>query len=170
MKSVFNRRTKEIWIGVGVSLFAIVYLVASLYIKKSVAVSVGAEFMPRVYGFIMLLVGILQIITGISQYRTSTPKEKAEKTAEKEEKTKKTVIPVIAVFVIMIVCVALMNKLGFIISGAALTFGMCVLLTPYYEKRRYAIFVIFSIVLAFAVYYLFKNVLYVSLPSGILPF
>ena len=171
MKSVFNRLTKEIWIGVGVGLFAVVYLVASLYIKKGAVVSIGAEFMPRVYGFILLAVSVFQIIGGVIHYRASVAaNESVEPTPEEKEKSRKSLLPVIAVFAAMIICVAMMSKLGFIISGSVLTFCMCILLTPYYEKRRYVIFAVFSVVLAFAAYWLFKTVLYVSLPSGILPF
>ena len=171
MKKVFNKLTKEIWIGVGVGLFAVAYLIATMGIKKGAVVSVGAEFMPRVYGFILLMVSVFQIIGGVIQYRASTAAgESAEPSPEEKEKSRKSMLPVLLVFAAMIVCVALMRTLGFVISGSILTFCMCVLLTPFYEKRRYAIFAVFSVVLAVAAYLLFKNVLYVSLPSGILPF
>ncbi len=171
MKKVFNKLTKEIWIGVGVGLFAIAYLVATLGIKKGAVVSVGAEFMPRVYGFILLMVSVFQIIGGVIQYRAGiAANESTEPTYEEKEKSRKSFLPVVLVFAAMILCVALMPKLGFVLSGSILTFCMCVLLTPFYEKRRYVVFAIFSVVLAVAAYLLFKNVLYVSLPSGILPF
>lgn len=171
MNKVFNKLTKEIWVGIGVGIFAIVYLVATLYIKKGAVVSIGADFMPRVYGFLMLLVSMFQVIGGVMHYRAAVAaNEPTEATAEEKEKSRKSLLPVLLVFVIMIVCIALMNKLGFVISGAIMTFGMCCLLTPYYEKRHYLIFAVFSVVLAIGAYLLFKNVLYVSLPSGILPF
>ena len=163
---VFDRRAKEMWIGIGMGIFALIYLFAANGIERKDIISVGAEFMPFVYGTLLLIVSVIQAITGYRKFAAATADGKQDQGQTK----KKTWPVVVAVFALMIITTLMMKPVGFVISGSILTFGMCILLTPNYIKRNYVAFAIFSIVLTVIAYYIFKNMLYVSLPSGILPF
>lgn len=170
MNKIFNKATKELWIGAGIGLVGAGYLIGTLFIKKSDVVSVGAEFMPRIYGILMLIVAVCQCYSGYRTYRRLKDVPAEPVTGEAAAKKKVSVHSTLLVFLLMIVCIGLMNTVGFIISGIGMMFGMCILLTPYYQKRNYIAYLIFSVAISFISYFLFKNVLYVSLPSGILPF
>ena len=99
-------------------------------------------------------------------------KDEPVKEVSEEDLAKKkvSVRSTLLVFALMIVCVGIMKIVGFIISGMIMMLGMCILLTPHYQKRNYVAYVVFSAVISFLSYFLFKNVLYVSLPRGFLPF
>ena len=170
MNKIFNKATKELWIGAGIGLLGAGYLAGTLLIKKSDVVSVGAEFMPRIYGVLMLVVAVCQIFSGYRAWRRLRHVPGEPVSEEKAAKKKVSIRSTLRVFVLMVVCVGIMNLVGFILSGIVMMFGMCVLLTPYYQKRNYVAYAIFSVVISFVSYFLFKNVLYVSLPGGILSF
>ena len=170
MNRIFNKATKELWIGAGIGVVGIAYLAGTFFIKKSDVVSVGAEFMPRIYGILMLVVAVCQLISGYGAYQRLKDEPVKEVSEEDMEKKKVSVRSTLLVFALMIVCVGIMKIVGFIISGMIMMLGMCILLTPHYQKRNYVAYVVFSAVISFLSYFLFKNVLYVSLPRGFLPF
>lgn len=170
MNKIFNKATKELWIGVGIGLLGVAYLAGTLLIKKSNVVSVGAEFMPRIYGILMLIVAVCQLVSGYRTYKKCRDVPDEPVSEEYAVKKKASSYSTILVFILMIVCIGVMNTIGFILSGSVMMFGMCVLLTPHYQKRNYIAYVLFSVAISFISYFLFKNILYISLPSGILPF
>jgi hypothetical protein len=170
MQKIFNEKTRELWVGIVVFVIAAAYLFGTMLIKHSDIVSVGAEFMPKIYGGFMLVLSILQIISGYRKMKksdTKTPEEKPEEKSAEKAGFWRSARPILITFGLIIFGVAIMRLVGFVISSAIMMFGMCVLLTPGYSKKRYVLFALFSILVPLAAYFLFKNVLYVSLPIGI---
>lgn len=181
MYKVYNQKTREVWIGIIMLMVAVVYIIGCSFIKRSNIVAVGAEFMPLIYGWMFFFLSVCQIISGVRNYLVIKAQEKAEEAEEassegsekdnpsvKENLFFKKTLPILITFALIIFCVAIMKTAGFIISGSILMFGMCILLTPNYAKKRYVVFAVFSIVTSLLAFFLFKNVLYVSLPSGII--
>ena len=166
MKKYFNRETREIWIAIAVGMIAATYLLGTRVIQRSGVVGIGAEFMPTLYGTLLLIISVCQIISGVVQYRKSRAAHGRVSDKAAASGGKRSAKPIITVFILIAVCVAMMKYAGFVISGSIMTFGMCVLLTPYYVKKNYAAYTVFSTALAIATYFLFKRVLYVSLPVG----
>lgn len=156
---MFSKKYKELTTGIIFATVAILYLIGSVFIKKNEAVVIGAEFMPRIYGFILLAVSCVEILHGISVAKTY----KGD-TSEKEEKDMKNVV---ITMISIILYIVLMQYVGFIITSIVLLFVLCNLLTPNDTKKKYVVYAVFSIVLPIAVYILFKKYMNVSLPLGV---
>ena len=73
----------------------------------------------------------------------------------------------VAIFVILIIYMALLSTLGFMISSVLFLIATMLLLTPA-EKRNIPLILILSVVVSVGVYYLFVYGLDMVLPRGIL--
>lgn len=156
------KKYKELLTGVFFLSIAAVYLFLSKDIKAVKGATIGAEFVPRIYGSILAFLSVLQIILSAVKLR------KAETESGSGSIRKDVVLNVILFFVSIIVYGLVFKSLGFIISSVLLLFVLCNLLMPTGTKRNYVVMAIFSVVLPIIVYYLFKTVLHLSLPDGIL--
>jgi|GEM_PF-871398 len=161
MKGQLFKRYNELLTGGIIALFAILYLAGSSFIRKSKAVSIGAEFIPRIYGFVLLFLAVCLIYQGIKAARAY----EADQTEVKEQKDTKNVL---LTFALIIVYVAAMQFLGFMLSSTIFLVLMSKVLTPVNTKPNYTALVIYSVVLSVGTYYLFHNVMFISLPTGII--
>lgn len=157
---------KEMLTGVVFAAIAIIYLSVSALIPNTGAVSIGAEFMPRIYGIILLGVSLGQVFMTIGKWKKNQQQESADE--GKKESIQSDPVNVIKVAVLIIAYVLVMNVLGFVISSVAFLFMLAILLTPAYAKKNYVKYAMFSIILPLAAYFLFKNYLNLILPAGIL--
>jgi len=158
MSRQFLLRYKGIAAGIGITIFAIAYLIGTLFIRRTTFVTIGAEFMPQIYGYILLFLGACQIYQGIKE-----SKRFVEDTQKPKER--KDIKNVLVTFVVIIAYVAIMNFIGFMIASAMLLFLMTILLKPANSKLNYVVTIIFSVVLSIGTYLLFHNVMYLSLPG-----
>ncbi|KOA18447.1 tripartite tricarboxylate transporter TctB family protein [Clostridium homopropionicum DSM 5847] len=164
MKADYLKKYRELLIGIIVGIFAISYLVASMYIKRTDFVAIGAEFMPELYGFFLLFLSIIQIFIGI---RAAKKYAATEKSTNEEAEKKKNNKNVAFTFILIIVYVISMQYLGFTISSIIFLFFLSIILTPANNKKRYAVYVVFSIVLPIISNYLFSDIMNLALPIGI---
>jgi len=164
MKADYLKKYRELLIGLIVGIFAIFYLIGSMYIRRTDFVAIGAEFMPELYGFFLLFLAIIQIYTGIKTAKRYVASEKATIEEAEEKKDNKNVA---FTFILIIVYVISMEYLGFIISSIIFLFFLSGILTPSNKKKRYAVYVIFSIVLPIISNYLFSDIMNLALPTGI---
>jgi hypothetical protein len=165
MEGVLTMQTKlEKYMGViagtGVTLFSIAYLFGTVFIRRTKFVAIGAEFMPKIYGAILLLLGVLLIYEGVKSMRARTDTE--DEAAAEPTDTKNVLMTLLLIFIY----VASMKWLGFILSSSAFLFLMTLLLTPSGEKKNYLSRIIFSVVLSVGTYYVFHEFMYISLPAG----
>lgn len=161
MKGQFLKKYNGLLTGIFIALFAIVYLVGSLFIKQSKAVSIGAEFIPQIYGLILLFLAGCLIYQGIKEAKQFDP-NKAEEGQSKDMKN------VLLTFTLIIAYVAAMQLLGFILSSILFLILMSMLLTPADIKPNYIVLLIYSVVLSVSTYYVFHNLMFIPLPIGII--
>ncbi|MDF2890303.1 MAG: hypothetical protein K0R80_670 [Clostridia bacterium] len=161
MKGQFIKKYSGLITGTSFALFAIAYLVGSLFIRRNKAISIGAEFIPELYGSILLFLAVCLIYQGIKAAKDFVP-------GEAEAGTKKDTKNVLLTFALIIAYVVLMQLMGFVFSSILFLVLMSMLLTPTDTKRNYLALVIYSVVLSVGTYYLFRNVMYIPLPVGII--
>ena len=161
MKGQFFKKYSELITGGIIGLFAIAYLVGTLFIRKSRAVSIGAEFIPRIYGVVLLLLAVCLIYQGIKSAKSFA----SEQTSAEGKKDTKNVL---FTFVLIIIYVALMQILGFILSSILFLILMSLVLTPANTKPNFIALGIYSVLLSAGTYYLFHNLMFIPLPVGIL--
>ncbi len=161
MKGQFMKKYNGLMTGIFVALFSIAYLIGSLFIRRSKAVSIGAEFIPEIYGFVLLFLAVCLMYQGVKAAKRFEP-DKAEAREQKDTKN------VLLTFVLIIAYVAVMELLGFVLSSIFFLILMNMLLTPVNTKRNYITIVLYSVVLSVGTYYLFHNLMYIPLPIGII--
>ncbi|MGE5631035.1 MAG: tripartite tricarboxylate transporter TctB family protein [Caulobacteraceae bacterium] len=161
MKGQFFKKYYGLISGVIVALFAVAYLIGSLFIRRSKVVSIGAEFIPEIYGFVLLFLAVCLIYQGIRDAKLFTP-ENAGTEAKKDTKN------VFLTFVLIIAYVAVMEFLGFTLSSILFLILMNILLTPVNTKRNYIAIAVYSVALSVGTYFLFHNLMYIPLPIGII--
>ncbi len=161
MKGQFFKKYNELITGSVIGLFAVAYLVGTLFIRKSRAVSIGAEFIPRIYGVVLLLLAVCLIYQGIKSAK-SFASEQASAEGNKDTKN------VLLTFALIIIYVALMQPLGFILSSILFLILMSLVLTPTNTKPNFIALVIYSVLLSGGTYYLFHNLMFIPLPVGII--
>lgn len=163
MNGQILKKYQDLITGIVIAVFAISYLIGSIYIKPSPHVSIGAEFMPRIYGSILLLLAVFLTYQGFLKAKQFSDIHE-EKGEEEQKDTKNAVLS----FALIFAYVAFMEILGFVISSMIFLFIMSILLAPANTRHNYFTTVIYSIVLPLSTYVLFKDIMHLSLPIGIL--
>ncbi|PJG84423.1 tripartite tricarboxylate transporter TctB family protein [Conservatibacter flavescens] len=138
-----------------ISLF---YLANAFLIETKGLVSVEADFMPKIYGTLLLISSSVLLISSYLKLRTK--KENVEKAATDWKR-------IFAVLGLIFVYVLSMEYLGFILVSIPFLFCLSLLLTPDYVKKVYWIYAVFSVILPVIAYFLFSYYLSLTMPSGI---
>lgn len=179
-------QNKELLVGViflvvGIVYFALAFTIPS-YDAYGGSSVVDSSFVPKVVGILLIFLSVLQIVFTTRSSKNAPPAEPAAKPAEAAKEDGEFKVEdwdddaanrnadtkaLVAIFVILIIYMALLPVLGFMISSALFLFATMMLLTPK-EKRKLPVIIILSVVVAAGVYYLFVYGLDMVLPSGIL--
>lgn len=117
-------------------IFDAAYLGVGIKIPVSDSSSVGAGFMPRVYGFVMLAVALILLFTSIARVRKRSEKEQAEIAASMSI-DKKDAMRMLVGFAAILLYVLLLTEIGFILCSIPLLFLLVLLLTPQYVVDNY---------------------------------
>jgi len=147
--------------GIFCIMFSIFYLLASTNIHKSTVVTLGAEFMPRIYGIVLFILSCVQIINcsrNIQVQNTAT-----EARLEKNDKRN-----VFLTFLLTFCYLGIMQIVGFIIASTLYFVVQASLLSSIGSKRRYGLLLLVGALLSIGSYYAFHTVFHISLPSGLL--
>ncbi|MDU8924981.1 tripartite tricarboxylate transporter TctB family protein [Pasteurellaceae bacterium LIM206] len=137
-----------------VSLF---YLGNSFLIQTKGVVSIEADFMPKIYGVMLLICSSVLLITSFLKVRTRTKKENTVTDWKR----------IFAVLVLIFIYVLLMEYIGFVLISILFLFCLSLLLTPDYVKKNYWVYIFFSIILPIIAYFIFSHYLSLTMPSGI---
>lgn len=162
MSEQILKKYKGLITGIVIMLFAIAYLIGSLFIKRTKFVSIGAEFMPRIYGLILLLLAVCQV------YQSFLEAKQFMAIPEENEAEQKDTKNVVLTFILIIAYVALMELLGFVVSSMIFLLLMSKLLAPVDTRYNHIAAIIFSVMLPLGTYFLFRRVMHLSLPIGII--
>ena len=179
-------QNKELLVGViflvvGIAYFALAFTIPS-YDAYGGSSVVDSSFLPKVVGVLLILLSVLQLVfasrTSKSAPAAEAPAAPAETADENGEfkvedwdddaaNRNADTKALVAIFLILMVYMALMSVLGFMISSALFLFATMMLLTPK-QKRKLPVIIILSVVVAVGVYYLFVYGLDMVLPTGII--
>lgn len=159
---------KKVVTGIIFGVFAITVIAFSLNMGTNARYKgIGASFMPRIYGGLLLFCSIIQMVGGVIQYR----KEQTQENKEREQKKSKDIRNVGLCFLAIILYFSLVNVLGFILSSTLFLVALCFLLIPKtvpINRNLVAEIVIFAIVLPSITFVFFRNVVYTPLPTGMI--
>ncbi|WP_439236052.1 tripartite tricarboxylate transporter TctB family protein [Lonepinella koalarum] len=131
------------------------YLINAYLIETKHLVSVEADFMPKIYGYLLVVSSAILMLTSL-------------KSQDNQHNLPTDWKRIISVIGLVFLYVLLMQYLGFIITSVPFLFILTLLLTPNYINKKYWIYAVFSIVLPILAYFIFSYYLNLTMPSGIL--
>ncbi len=157
--------------GIVLTCFSIAYLCMVPGIKAFTGLGstpLTNHFVPYLWGGVLLFLSLWLVVRGILKYRRfKAAGGVPEKTSAKAVLGDKW--EVIASFVALGLYVGLMEPVGFVITTILYTFAQILLLTPRENwKKNYVPAAIVAVITGCLLYYIFKMLLNVLLPSGIL--
>lgn len=165
------RLNKDIFASAFLIFFSIVMYIASNSIIKLTVSKVGADFVPKLIAIGMLILSVFYLISSVKQQIKSKSEAASKITPEKENNTedKKKISPlsVLTTVGLLVLYIALLPYIGFLITTTVyLFFQMYVLAAK--TERRIVLFIGISIGTSILIYFIFKYVFYLMLPTGIL--
>jgi putative tricarboxylic transport membrane protein len=142
---------------------------------KELTVSrLGAEFAPRLVAIGIAALSLVLVIQGLRKAKLErdqeTPMEKHEESGLDEAETPKGLrkyFSVLLTVLLIIGYIGLMPFLGFLLSSFFYLFIQICMLSPK-NQRNYILFAGVSLIVSIFVYYVFKYLLNLMLPAGIL--
>lgn len=159
---------KNIGAAIVVLCFAVALFIASFYVESSTVTTLGPEFMPRVVAITIFLLGLLNLRTAINDYRFLKKNGKLEPKGPKKS-FREIFLDNLdwASGILMMVYVIAIYHFGFLLPSIIYMFLQILLYTTN-TKRNFVLYIIVSIVIPCAVYFLFRNYFHLLLPKGIL--
>lgn len=159
---------KNIGAALVVLLIAVFLFVSSFFVKTSTVTTLGPEFMPRLISIVIFLLGLMNLRTAVRDFQFLKKNGKLEPAPP--PRTPKEIFLNNLDWVsgaLMMVYVISISIFGFLLPSIVYMFLQILLYTTT-QKRNYGLYLIFSIVIPCAVYFLFRNYFFLMLPKGIL--
>lgn len=167
----FNKYRDVVAGAVFLVVAAILYL-SSFSIITSIPGRLGAEFMPQVVAWVIAILSVILIISGLRPLLADRGKEAGPTTeAEREAHITETRerVQVLLMLAVVSLYIMLIAPLGFVFSSMLFLFAMMVIMSNQ-SKQRYWLFALIAIFASVAIYYLFRVAFHLYLPAGIYPF
>lgn len=160
---------EDVFTGVFLLVVSVIMFFTSFSFEALTTSLVGPAFMPQIIAIFMAIFSVIIAVSGFKKSKDANqentlPKQEEEELIITEKRSYK---PVLASLGLMIAYVALMPYIGFLIMTVVYIF-LQMLLLSHVTHRKIWLFLLVSIITSAAIYYLFRNVFYVMLPTGIL--
>lgn len=162
---------RDILPGIVLSLFAIGYLsqISNIVEFKGLgSTPLTNRFVPYLWGSVLLVLSLWILVRGLRKRKKLVAEGgKPDKTSLKEMLSDKR--EVVCSFVALTIYVALMGPVGFVITTLVYVFVQILILTPKEKwKKTYVPAAITAVVVAGVLFYIFRYLLNVLLPVGVL--
>ncbi len=154
-----NINKRDIFVACLVLLLGIILFVSAQSIKPGAGMGKGADFMPKLLSFMLLICGLLLLIDALVK---EAPVHAAGASLRCDQ-----IIGFLKAFAILFIYIYLMDKIGFLIMSAAYIFLQSWIITPPGRHRPVRLAVI-SILVSSITYSVFVYGLQLMLPAGIL--
>ena len=154
-----NSKKENLTIFLILSVLSAVTLYEAWHIPAGGTLGHGADFMPKIVGFLLLACALGFLIQGV--------RAPAEAKGEKKPWSWTPLIRFGAALGLLVLYVALLKSVGFIIMTALYIFAQSQLMVPP-EKRSFLISGILAVVTSLLIYFAFTKGLSIILPAGIL--
>ncbi len=146
------------------------FLSSSRHIQVMIASSVDAKFFPIVICSVGIVLCAINVALGIvrgNKLRSEESEQTAVGQASASERSAavKSALSIVSIIVYLV----LIEPLGFILASALYLFVQIMLLSER-GKRHPIIYVVIAVAVSAVCYLFFRNIFYLMLPSGILPF
>lgn len=122
--------------------------------------------MPQLISIAICIISIFIIVNGFRGSRSSNAGQE-DKEQDGEQEDCPNYLPVTFSVVLMIVYLVFMTLVGFLIMTTLYLFLQMYVLSDY-AKKKIPMFIIISIISSGAIYYVFRTIFHVMLPSGFL--
>jgi len=165
VKQLFQRYS-DIYSGVFLFLIGLGMYLTTFSFKVLTASKIGSAFMPQLIAISICVISIFIIVTGFKKSKLSKVEE-VDQDLEAEKDDLPNYLPVFLSVVLMVVYLYLMSLVGFLIMTALyLVLQMYVLSDR--AKKKIPMFIIIAIISSGSIYYVFRTIFHVMLPSGLL--
>lgn len=162
---------EDVFSGFFLLIVSVIIFFTSFTFEALTTSLVGPAFMPQIIAVIMAIFSIIIAVSGFRKSKAvnkeAVPEEKVSNEEELIVTEKKSYKPVLITFGLMAAYVVLMPYIGFLIMTVVYMF-LQMLILSHVTNRKIWLFLLISVVISAAIYYLFRNVFYVMLPTGII--
>ena len=157
------KRYREIIGGSVFFLCATVYFVMAFGIKQFNDGIISSDFIPKLYGGILMVLSVLQVLFGVMNF-------KRQELEAEEENLIQMLTPVVLTFTLLIGYVSMLRSIGFVIMSSLFVFLMTCLLCPkdWRVPKRLLLIAVIGIGFSAAIYLIFTRGFALTLPAGIL--
>lgn len=146
--------------------YAILVLILSLSIKKLDVSVVGSAFVPRLVAIGIFILSAKLLWDGIKKSKQATQVSTDEETKDGESQESVNYASVLMTAALMVIYVALIGPLGFLLSTILYLILQIMLFTDR-AHWKIPLYVVIAILTSGSIYYIFRMVLHVMLPEGI---
>jgi len=184
-----KKKTKDIVVGSIVIAFGIFYFTQTLGIKKIPFIDpiVGSAMFPRIIAVIIVICGVAILISGIRQFRKTGTEQKAqedktimeqadeaengtessESSASEKAQKRMGARKIVLVLLSFALYAYFMDKIGFAVASGIYLFSQMILMDQNKPNRKsLIIYAVLSIVLAAAIFSLFRYGFGLILPKA----
>ncbi|RKL65456.1 hypothetical protein CR203_20480 [Salipaludibacillus neizhouensis] len=162
------KKYKDIYASVFLLVVSVIMFIATFSIQKLTVSKIGADFAPKLVAIGIFILSLILLINTIKQVKNPQAVV-VDNEDDDDEKGNQPIskLSVLGTLGLLIGYVALMPLIGFPIMTAIYLFLQMYLLA---EKahRNITLFLIISVVSSGVIYYCFKSIFHLRLPSGIL--
>jgi putative tricarboxylic transport membrane protein len=155
----FISKYKELLLGATMIALAVFYLYETSLIEIRIRTAFNSKYIPTMLGVLVLFLGVAQCALAYSSLRGGVGAE------EKRRVDFRTVLLLCGT---IFAYVFALEPVGFLISTIIMMFCQMMLLCPTNQKKRPVLFALVSVISSIFIYYLFRDVLELMLPEGIL--
>ncbi|WP_179298694.1 tripartite tricarboxylate transporter TctB family protein [Evansella halocellulosilytica] len=162
------KQYKDTYSSTFLLILSFIMFVATFYFQRLTVSNVGAEFVPRLVAIGIFFLSVLLLINAIRRVRNPDKHPDIEEEDDQEKNdTPASPLSVVTTIGLLIGYLILMPTVGFLIMTTIYLFFQMYLLAAK-AQRNVALFLIVSVISSSAIYYCFKSIFYLRLPSGIL--
>lgn len=153
-------KRNELLIGMAMLAVGLGYLFMTMALPRRGFVD--SAFVPYILAIALCLLGTLQLLAG----------KKLPKNAAKADQEKAVIdyLSVIKSFALVIIYVALLEKVGFVIMTALYLYVQFIVLTPLDQKANHLLYTAIAVIASVSIYFLFRQGFDLLLPAGLMNF
>jgi len=158
-----KKMTSDLILGMLMLAMATFYLVMTLNIPRRG--TIDATFVPFLLSGGIYILGTIQVVSSLIKQNKKPPNAATQKEATAQKVDTPTAIKTL---ILLVIYIALLDKIGFVIMSAVYLFAQFIVLTPVSKRRNYLLYAIVAISSSVIIYVIFRYVFDLMLPGGLL--
>lgn len=168
------KKYREIIGGVVFFVFALAYFVMAFGIKQFGAGKPGivtSDFMPKIYGGLILILSAIQILQGVWQLKTQHQLLATDARTSGEYSIKFQIEwEILLTFLLLVLYVGMLKAIGFLITSVLFILGLTFILLPKKQRglKKFIEVLVIAVLFTVTIYLIFVKGFHLTLPVGIL--